>query len=231
MTRSSLLILFLAAFILTGCQTSQMVVPPALATAAEPMEVTGANPRFWNRPIAFGPWATAQVREGSVWQISSDLLPARARFSSRPYRLELQGPDGLVQVECMTRQFRLARDGWSFDPTLGNLPILSCGFHRLEDGQEWSMSVRQQAIDLQGTAQSGTGIEWTIRSLHRLDGVSIRNAEPVGYEILEGDRTLAAVETVNRGRVWIDSTLPPATREQLASIASALLLFDFVDHG
>jgi hypothetical protein len=57
-------------------------------------------------------------------------------------------------------------------------------------------------------------------------GSRIPSGDPVGYVVSRGGHALAAVETINRGRVWILPGLDSATREALAATAAALLLFD-----
>lgn len=60
--------------------------------------------------------------------------------------------------------------------------------------------------------------------MHRAARSNLPSGEPFGYEIRLDERPLAIVETINRGRVWIDSDAPD--RDDLAAAAAALLLFD-----
>jgi hypothetical protein len=46
----------------------------------------------------------------------------------------------------------------------------------------------------------------------------------VGYELVQHNQVLGAVETVNKGRVWINPDLPADRQFVLANIAAALLL-------
>jgi hypothetical protein len=58
-SRSFVLLISLCSIVfIVGCSVATMAVSPALAAAAEPLDVRGANPRLWNRPISFGPWQT-----------------------------------------------------------------------------------------------------------------------------------------------------------------------------
>lgn len=62
--------------------------------------------------------------------------------------------------------------------------------------------------------------------MHRFAGSPIPSGDPIGYEIVDGDRALAAVETINRGRVWIAHEVSEEERARIASVATALLLAD-----
>ena len=48
--------------------------------------------------------------------------------------------------------------------------------------------------------------------------------QPIGVEVLRDGGVMAAVETVNEGRVWIRGDVSEEDRMLVASIASALLL-------
>ncbi|HYO78874.1 MAG TPA: hypothetical protein VE010_20600, partial [Thermoanaerobaculia bacterium] len=53
--------------------------------------------------------------------------------------------------------------------------------------------------------------------------------EAYGFELMRGEERVAVVETVNRGRVWIDPDAP--NRDTLAATAASLLLFREPDAG
>jgi hypothetical protein len=52
----------------------------------------------------------------------------------------------------------------------------------------------------------------------------IRTYHPTGYEIAEGQPVIAAVETINQGRVWISPSLSRDEKDRAAVIAAALVL-------
>jgi hypothetical protein len=65
-----------------------------------------------------------------------------------------------------------------------------------------------------------------LRSVHRFQGSSIPSGPPLGYEVTGGDRVVAAVETINQGRVWMDPAVSPRDQERLAVAIMVLLLYD-----
>ncbi len=223
--QSGLVLVFIA-LVISGCRTAAISVPAELADA-KAFAVTGANPRIWNRPLSFGPWRTSEVREGGRWGFAAPLLGLEAGFSQQPYRLVLEHEDGReVRAECVSRSVTLSRSGWSMDPTLGALPALACGF-RSDDGDEWTLKLHARGTNFEGELSS-SGSQLKVRSLHLLEGSRLPSGEPVGYEIV-GESTLGAVETVNRGRVWIAPSTGSAIEGRIAAAAAVLLLFEPAD--
>jgi hypothetical protein len=205
-----------------GCQTAQIEVASDLA-AVTPMEVQGANPRRWNAPVSFGPWATSEVREGGTWGFGYRLLGIDAGFAFQPYRLSITSGDRTIHAECVTRAAVLSRKGLSVDPSFGKIPTLGCGFHGEGEG---TLRLNTTAMNRE-EGQIGFGSSaWQIRSIHKYAGSSIASGEPLGYEILSGGRVIATVETINRGRVWIDPSVSASDQTRIAGVATALLLYD-----
>lgn len=197
-----------------------MRVDPALAASA-PLEVSGANPRTWNTPIRFGPWATSLAREGGTWDFGYRLLGIDANFAFQPYRLTVSNGSSPVQAECITRAATLSRNDLSVDPSFGRIPALACGFRGAGEG---TLRLRTTATNAEEGEIAFGNARWTVRSVRNFEGSSIPSSEPLGYEISRDGRVVAAVETINRGRVWIDPALDENDRARLAAVATALLL-------
>lgn len=220
--RSHKLVLGLTLILATACQTAQMQVAPSLASAPV-MAVEGANPRRWNAPIRFGPWTTLEAREGLTWQFGQRLLGIDAQLAFQPYRFALAAGDQPLQGECITRALVLSRRGLAVEPARTALPALACGFRAEEEG---TLRLHATLRNTEKGEIAFAGTTWEVRSVHDLVGAKIRNGDPVGYEITDGERTLAAVETINRGRVWMSPTLDDEERGKLALAATALLLYE-----
>lgn len=223
-------LLCLLALALPGCQTAQIQLSPALADVA-PMPVEGANPRRWNAPVRFGPWSTVEVRESMTWGFGASLLGFDAGYMRQPYRVVLSGGGDPIQAECLVQTANLSRGDLSIDAGFGRLAPLQCAF-RAEGGEGGEATLRlldalRGGVLLQ-EGEIGPGGEpggWTVRSLHLLEGARAPAGDPVGYEIRDGERVLAAVETVNQGRVWIAPAASDAERDRLAAAAAVLLIY------
>ena len=212
---------------IAGCQTAQMKVDPSLSAVA-PLSVVGANPRVWNSQISFGPWATSEVREGLTWGFGYRLLGVEARYASQPYRIVVASGDARMQGECITRALALSRKGLTVDPAFGMMPALSCGFTGMGEG---TLRLKTTASNAEkGEIVFGTD-RWTIRSINEFAGSPIRSTEPAGYEFSYDDQVVAAVETINHGRVWISPALSREEQARIAALATVLLLYDPAETG
>ena len=207
---------------IASCQTAQIELAPALVDVT-PMQVQGANPRRWNAPVSFGPWATTDVREGLTWNFGYRLLGIDTSFAFQPYRLAISSGDRAVQAECITRSAVLSRKDLSVDPSFGRIPALACGFRGEGEG---TLRLHATAMNREEGEIAFGGAVWQIRSVHEFAGSSIPSGDPWGYEIRSNDRVIAAVETINRGRVWIDPALREEEKARLSAIATALLLYE-----
>jgi hypothetical protein len=214
------LLLSLSLLLLVSCATAQIDLP------AGAYDVTGSNPRRWNQPLSFGEWRTSTVDEGTTRSFLADLDLVQVGKADQAYRMTLND----VFIECHTREIVIGREGFFLDPNLGREPLLLCG---LDGGGGRSVLALSRTGRVEPTLRgevrgAGGGAALEVRSIHRA-GSSLPSSEPFGFEILEGGRRVAAVETINRGRVWIDPDAP--NRDTLAAAAAALLLFRDPDAG
>ena len=220
MKRSLLLIVLLAA-----CATVQ---PVHIAIPAAAVNVEGANPRTWNRPISFGEWRTASVDEGTTRSFLFDLGMLDAGKTDQAYRMVVQGPGAQTNVECHMRELTVGAAGVFVQASLGREPILVCGLWRR--GYRTVLALTRNGKpepSLVGELRQVSGVTYDIRSIHRAAGGGLSSGESFGYEISRDEQSYATVETVNQGRVWIDPNAP--NRDDLAAAAAALLLFRDVD--
>jgi hypothetical protein len=215
--------LVLAAMLaLPACQVAQMQVAPELERLAA-VPVSGANPRQWNAPLAFGPWRAELAYEGMKWDFALPLLGLTAGYSTQPYRVVASAGGEPIQAECHARAVSLARQGLEVDPALGKLPAFACAFRGRGDG---SLRLRVTARSQEAGALAFGDTHWALRSVHQFRGSSIPSGPPLGYEFEGGGRVVAAVETINQGRVWIDPAVSPRDQERLAVAIMVLLLYD-----
>lgn len=206
--------LALLVILLAACTTAQIDLPSDAYT------VEGANPRRWNQPLAFGPYRTATVNEGTTRSWLADLDIVQVGRADQGYRLTLND----VAVECHTEQLVIGRAGFFVDASLGRSPLLVCGYERGGSRSALALSrTGRTEPSLRGELRVENGAAYEVRSLHRAAGGSLPSGEPFGYEIVRDGRRVAAIETINRGRVWIDPSV--ADRDTLAAAAASLLLF------
>ncbi|MCU0225738.1 MAG: hypothetical protein MUF27_17090 [Acidobacteria bacterium] len=223
---------------------ARMAVDPALAAAGAPLPVTGANPRRWDRPIAFGPYRTSAVRDGGTLGWSVELLNLGAAGSKRPYAFTLETPGGPVDAECHQKGL----EGWhqpsgvtvDLRAAMGK-PALVCAFRPATGGAAgadggaagggaWVLELAAARkltggfVGVLRPADETAGGSLTIRSVHALEKSPIPLGSPAGYALERDGRAVAAVEVINAGRVWLSGSSAPAPAALPAALA-ALLLF------
>lgn len=199
---------------------------PAGLDAVAPHTVTGKNPRTWNRPLAFGPWHTAAVREGATRSWSLEAFGLGGGASKRPYHVMLEGPDGARrEVACMTRGAELWRGSFSVDLSRFTAPRLACAIREGERAPHAFLMLGQRGVELAGSLRLPDGTHEVV-SIHKLAGSRIRSSEPVGYATRRESSVSLVVETINRGRVWLAPAADAEASADLAAAAAALLLFE-----
>jgi hypothetical protein len=229
---------------------ARMAVDPALAAADEPLRVTGANPRRWNKPIAFGPYRTGAVRDGGTLGWSVEVLRLGAAGSKRPYAFTLESPGGPVDAEC----YQKGLEGWhqpsgitvDLRAAMGK-PALVCAFRpaaaEAEDGGAWILELAAAKkltggfVGVLRPANEAAGGSLTIRSVHALEKSPIPLGSPAGFALERDGRAVAAVEVINAGRAWLPGPSATATATETATATApapaalpaalaALLLFE-----
>lgn len=210
--------------LLTGFRRAELELPPAFAaTGGEPLSVAGHNPRRWGKPLAFGEYRTVAVKEKAEFSWSASAFGVEGGFARQAYRLAVEGPRGAYwEVECRGRAVEAWRDGFTVELTDAFTPRLSCAI-RDSAGDLSRFVLASDGRELRGWLEGGRGGSFSARSLHRLQGARWQQPEPVGYLIeTSGGEPVAAVEILNRGRVWLTSS---AAGGPTPAAVTALLLY------
>ena len=211
-----------------GCQVAQMQVPAPLDVVPA-VPVDRPNVRKWNDPVSFGAWHTTGVEEGGT-----DWAPGRSAAAHRRsvqavtleriYRLTLATPTSEIRAGCFARLDAATYGNTTFDvgAARGD-PALQCTYDGAAAG-----SMELFNMPKPGDAQAGyfefASARWHIQSVDRIVGARSRGAI-AGYEIRNDEAVIGAVETINRGRVWMAPSLSPAERDHIAAVVATLLLY------
>jgi hypothetical protein len=217
--------------LLCACQLARMQVSSDLA-AVQPFDVDRASWRSPNDPLRFGSWRTAHIDVGwgkfrSSNQAVTDRGKAVLDFESfqRPYRLDVESSGGVISAECVERAEAVAYKDWSLDSgALKGIPPLHCSYYGAAKGE-------MELLEMPTLAESEAGniefdaTRWHLQSVNRIEG-GRGPGDIVGYEIRRGSEVIAAVETMNKGRVWMSPALTPLERDCVATVAMALLVYE-----
>ncbi len=214
-----------------------MKLAPELAST-NALPVTGRNQ--WTQ-LEFGPWRVAMPSPYKTdgWQFSGTprFVPANAELSFKAERAWLEfdivadssgNPPASARCLAQGRFASLttvhARSEDETTITIPGFPRLDCDFGGKGTG---TLSLRADfatQID-HGDAHFGAD-RWIVRSVNTHSRQ--RSNFPLarfGYEIVLGDRVVAAVETRGAGRVWMLPELTADQQEQVSTLAAALLYY------
>jgi hypothetical protein len=215
---------------MSGCQLAQMQVSPALEKVP-PLPVNRAFFRKPDDPLSFGSWQTLSIDVGWATLRSSQGSAGFDRRSidlqsfKKPYRIELATGSGVILAECLTRAQRVTYRDWSLDSgALQGIPPLSCTYRGAGDGTLELFEIPKLTESLAGRIEFDAN-NWSVEAVDRIAGARMPDAI-VGYEIRRGAEVIAAVETINKGRVWMSPALEPLDRDRVAAVATTLLLYE-----
>jgi len=212
------------------------LAPEISATAAMP--VTG---RQAGNQLAFGPWHVSMPApyQKDGWQFSGTprFVPANAELSVKAERAWIEfavvadGPQSRASSAACLAQGRFAsltrfheRSEDETTITLPGFPRLDCDFAGTRAGTLTLRADFATQID-HGEARFGAD-QWIVRSVNTHS--KQRSSFPLarfGYEIVLGDRVVAAVETYGDRRDWMPPGLSRDQQEQVSTIAAALLYY------
>jgi hypothetical protein len=231
--------LIAALLVLGGCSTANVAMrlaPELAATTALP--VMGRNQ--WNQ-LDFGHWHVAMPAPYRTdgWQIAGTprFVPANAELSVNAERASLEfetvadAPGSrptsagcLAQGRFVNLTTFHARSTDETSITIPGYPRLDCDFAGARTG---TLSLRADfatQID-SGDARFGAD-RWLVRSVNtHAQQKSNFPLTRFGYEIVLGERVVAAVETFGTGRVWMLPDLSRDQQEQVSAVAAALLYY------
>jgi hypothetical protein len=227
----ALILLAAALLFSSACQMARMALPPNLAAEAREMVCVGRQGFKFNEAFDFAPfkvldvhrtWTTIQGWDG-FW-FSSARASQRYEFTTQepggPY-WDARCAVGAAVTDVEIRNFlggdlKMALDGGQ---TL-------LGLLRERGYKAWTLALGQSVSErsLSGILEKGN-VRIEIRAQHQLARTSLGSFEAAGFILtLEGE-PVAAVETMNRGAVWIHPGVKPEIRSVLAAAAAALLLY------
>ena len=239
LSRATTLVLATACLALGGCATAgvAMKLAPEL-TATTAMPVTGRN--TWNQ-LVFGPWQVSMPAPYRMdgWQIAGTprFIPANSELSVNAERASLEfevaadAPGSHPTSAGCLAQGRFAslttfhsRSTDETSVTIPGYPRLDCEFKGARVG---TLTLRADFVTQRDSGDARFGADtWLVRSVN--SHAKQRSNFPLarfGYEIVLGERVVAAVETYGDGRVWMLPDLSREQQEQVSTVAAALLYY------
>ncbi len=218
---------------LCGCTTARMAVEPALSGAAQEMPVTGRQGFGWNKPLHFGNFEVTDIDRGWLKRMKWDVIGYTGEKAKQSYHFKIAAGGGPAwQAQCSTGINRRDLELDNFLGSGGSLQVelksdvLFVSTFAAPGGAKWTLIMTQgtrQAV-MNGVLTDGAK-QLIVEGTRDLAGGAWPMLDPTGYHFRLDNRAVGAVEVLNEGAVWIDSSLGEDTRTVLAAASSALLLY------
>ena len=208
-----------------ACTPAKMQVPADLTVQAEVIPVTQRSRMtgaLANESFTLGPYAVGNVDR--KWNSSQSLSIGTWSSGNTVggYTFTFTSPEGTAQGRCATEAGSKAitlGGGFAVENEMAKLGC-SC---RGSAASSWVVLDSPEQREYLGTVQTRAG-QSEMRSIHTMQGTSLRNTAPMGYE-LRAQHTIAAIEVAHPGRAWFSTLLDPAARADIACLFAGLLLY------
>jgi len=228
---------FLSLF-LSACTAPEMLVDKTLQEQSMVYDVNGRNGWLVNQHLSFGEYHTGKVQRS--WTKGYD-WPFMVRFTGAKEKLWFPIKDGIgneAEGFCLGRLHEqdLMLFHQYFDIKLSAKDVFT-GTVVLNGSQAFDFYVTNLNQNNWLTESKGwvlgENAEYIIRPVQRMNNhMRSLGMQVPGFEFVLDNHVVGAVETLNRGRIWLQNELEEGQKLVLACVASALLLrSELADHN
>lgn len=200
---------------------------PAELAQAERLPVSGRQ--GWKRVerLTFGPYRVEDVDRSLTKGSNLQLLFYEGAKARQTFGFSVAGGDlPAWRGEAATTVRRRALD-LGVEVELRNKSGFAARLAPVgQPGSAWTLQLNETRERPLAGALSGAGRSLEVTGTNRLAGTPFPLGETAGYVFTVSGRTVAAVETLNDGAVWLAPDLAPELRGPVVAAASALLLFE-----
>jgi hypothetical protein len=227
-----------AGLALSGCQVAHMALPQDLQSKASELTVEGRRLLILRDSIRFGPYHVTDIHQGWTRGGGFSISIGDSEFSSseakRMYEFSVKEPDRptwAAQCATMTDWTQLETEGFlggRFGVEFSSNQQLVCALKQEGSEKLSKLVMAQSSASAAATALQGTMTDGATRihisATHALDTTPLPMSTPTGHVFRIEGRPVGAVEVINKGTVWLDDSVAPATRSALAATSAVLLL-------
>lgn len=231
---------------LMACTTPQMLINEQLARQSIPMDVKGRQGWMLKQEISFGSYMSDRVQRGWTQTHGWDLYLARLQNAKDKYSFTLFDTAADVRAAYTVSASRHIKGidlpigqllGESVHPALRELAsfsmqaqdVFAASLYNNQWQEAWHLMILNPDDIRKNGRYAGLLMSDQQESIELVPVRSLQNGKTigtdiVGFDFVRQDRTLASVELLNNGRVWIDQSLEAGERLVLASASATLLL-------
>lgn len=215
------MLIVLASCLLSACVSTAKMATPANASLLVEHKVIGANPLSWQKPLAFGRWHTIDTTD--YGRVDGGIPIGKAVLGGTFHARALTTNDN-IHSKCSGWLLNISRKSLAVDPTLGNMPLLTCTFSGPGNRTFTLKETYSNKLDGKFSTELGN---FSVKSVHEFQGSPWPSAAPVGFHIYQQDTIVWSIDKLNAGAVMEWQALPDEQKNLLAALTMVLLVTDF----
>ena len=217
---------------LSACSVPHMALESNFKSQAQEMPVEGRKIFKPNGNFKIGDYTVANVHRGwrnmggfSIFSYNNIKARQQHQFSLQ----HEQGQEWYVFGASKLQEKSLKSNTGLTIRIAPNLEYYASQFTSPESGQWHLLTVDPgdyiRRKKFEGELSNGK-TTFTIAPVYKFEGKGLPMSDIIGYEFKNGDETVAAVQVVNNGKVWMKPEADADTRMVLASAMASLLLYE-----
>lgn len=219
--------------LLSSCKTPNIAVSDDLKFETSIYDVTGRHGWKFNKVIGYGDYKTSKIKQGWIKTYDIGFV---ARFQGAEQKLGfIQNTPDQMQAEVLAvshfKNNEIALlDGFlsynlEYDNSYAGTIVMSHNPEHIWDFVIYDPEGSFPDYTDCGIAKDQFGNEITIHGIKKLEGYhSWPQYENFGFEFRYNEEPIAAVSTMNKGRVWIKNDLHPDLKLVVSSLSTSLLV-------
>lgn len=220
-------------FTAVACQAFDIAVSPQLEHSSHVYSVKGRNGFFLKQILSYGPYTTSKVKRGWIKSYNSPFT-INFRGSSEKFSFTQYSKDSFAaEIFCLGKiksiEYKPFSNFWGVPIEYENT---FSGSIFLDENNYWDFIVNNPEAGIgqgqfasSGYAKSNHGLRIDIVPIKKLSkGKNIFQIANFGFEFYINEKPIAAVSTIDKGKVWMDKTIEPELEKTVISLASAILL-------
>ena len=217
---------------LPGCRPAHMAVPRSLQNSATVMEVSGRQKLSFDESFAIPPYQVTQVNRGWTRSTAWGIMMWNSSNRDQSYNFIVQNP-GMTdfRVQCATdRSWQGLEFGDVFKGTLDIEYAVDANLLcEISQDKAAPVSLVMKYDDrgnmmLSGKLSDGK-TQIAVRASNKLEGSPIALSTATGYFFSRSGKTIAAVDVINEGMIWLAADVSTQEQQLLTTASAALLLF------
>lgn len=223
----------IALLLMVSCKTPDLLLSPDLRNENMSYDVKGRQGVLINQVISYGPYTTSKIKRG--WTMSYD-IPFILRFQGSKEKLsfsQFTSDSVKANVFCVGKlksaEYEIIDDIFgvpvryenTFSGTIVQTNKLFWDF--IIYNPDAGYGTGEYAT--KGFAKSRTGESIEIKPVKYLENhKGLKSIDNYGFEFFIENKAIAAVSTMNNGKVWMSKQLDAEHRLVLSALCSAILL-------